>query len=149
MTTRERIDSDYVQSAKARDAFAVSVLRQMRAALKSAEIDKMKPLEEADVIETLGREAKKIRDAVESYRAGQRQDLVDQAEKEIAFIERYLPEQLSDEELAAIAEAKVAALAPVTAKDFGRVMAEVMKEAKGRADGAKVSAAVKKVLSGS
>jgi len=148
MTTKEKIDNDYVVAAKARDAFAVSVLRQLRAALKNAEIDKRKTLEEADVIEAIGREVKKLRDALESYRAGNREDLIKQAEAEMLFLEKYLPQQLTDDELNAVIREKVAAIGATTAKDFGRVMAEVSKATKGRADGAKVSAAVKQILSG-
>ncbi len=148
MTTRERIDSDYAREAKARNAAAVSTLRLLRAALKNAEIEKMKPLEEADVVEVIGREVKKLVDALDSYRAGNRADLAAQAETEAAFMRGYLPEQLTEEALKKIVAEKIAALGATTVKDFGRVMSEVSKATKGRADGGKVSALVKAGLAG-
>jgi len=146
MTTKERIDSDYAHAAKAREAARVSILRLLRTALKYAEIEKMKPLAEEDVIEVTGREVKKLKDAVASYAAGKREDLVSKTEAEIRVLEAYLPAQLDDAALKEIVRTKIAALGAVTAKDFGRVMSEVMKEAKGRADGSKVGAAVKEAL---
>ena len=148
MTTRERIDSDYAREAKARNAAAVSTLRLLRAALKNAEIEKMKPLEEAEVVDIIGKEVKKLVDALDSYRAGNRQDLAAQAESEAAFMRGYLPEQLSEEALKKLVAAKIAALGAATVKDFGRVMSEVSKETKGRADGGRVSALVKAALAG-
>jgi len=149
MTTRERIDADSSEAAKSRNADKLSTLRMLRAALKYAEIEKMKPLAEEDVIEVVGRELKKLRDAADSYVAGKRDDLVSKAKAEMIVLQAYLPEQLSDEALKDLVRQKVAAIGSVTVKDFGRVMSEVMKEAKGRADGTKVSAAVKEVIAAS
>jgi len=148
MTTRERIDNDYAREAKARNAAAVSTLRLLRAALKNAEIEKMKPLEEADVIEIIGREVKKLVDALDSYRAGNRPDLAAQAESEAALMRAYLPAQLGEADLKKIIADKIAALGAATVKDFGKVMSEVSKETKGRAEGGKVSALVKAALTG-
>ncbi|HSD12577.1 MAG TPA: GatB/YqeY domain-containing protein [Patescibacteria group bacterium] len=146
MTTRERIEQDLTKELKARNASAVSTLRMLRAALKNAEIDKMKPLEEADVIDVLGREVKKLRDGLESFVAGGREDLAAPARQEIALLETYLPAQLDDAGLKSIVEQKLQAIGPLTEKDFGRLMKEVMKEAQGRAEGARVSKAVKDAL---
>src|SRR3990172_4158247 len=148
MTRREGMDSDYAGEAKARNAAAVSTLRLLRAALKNAEIDKRKPLEETEVIDIIGKEVKKLVDALDSYRAGNRADLAYQAEVEAAFMRQYLPEQLTEEALKGLIAEKVKALGAATAKDFGRVMAEVARETKGRADGGRVSALVKDALSG-
>jgi hypothetical protein len=148
MTTRERIDQDYAREAKARNAAAVSTLRLLRTALKYVEIEKMKPLEETDVIDVVSKEVKKLNDAIESYRTGKRDDLVEQAEAEMATLKAYLPEQLDDAVLNKLIADKIAAVGATTIKDLGKVMSEVTKETKGRADGAKVSAMVKALLSG-
>ena len=148
MTTRERIDADYSQAAKARNASVVSTLRLLRTALKYAEIEKMKPLTEEEVIDVIGREAKKLKDAIDSYAAGQRQDLVQSTEEEMTTLKQYLPAQLDDEALKKIIADKIAALGAATIRDLGRVMGEVSKETKGRADGSKVSALVKAALAG-
>ncbi len=146
MTTREIIDKDFIRESKARNAFAVSALRMLRAALKNAEIEKMKPLEEGDVISVISKEAKKLKDAQEMYAAGKRDDLVEQAKKEIALLEAYLPKQLSDEELIAAIKAKIAESGANSPKDFGKVMGLVMKEVQGKADGSKVSIKIKEEL---
>lgn len=108
----------------------------------------MKPLEEAEVVDVIGREVKKLRDGLESYVAGGREDLAAQAKTELALIQEYLPAQLDDEGLREIIRMKMESSGPFTQKDFGRLMKEVMEEAKGRADGGKVSAMVKEALAG-
>ncbi len=146
MTIRERIEQDFTKELKARNASAVSTLRMLRAALKNAEIEKMKPLEEPEVLDVIGREVKKLRDGLESFVAGNREDLAAAARAEIALLQAYLPEQLDDAGLKSIVDQKLAAMGPLTDKDFGKLMAEVMKETKGRAEGNKVSKLVKEAL---
>ena len=146
MSTRERIEQDFTKELKARNASAVSTLRMLRATLKNAEIEKMKPLEEAEVIELLGREVKRLKDGLDAFEAGGRTDLADQAKQEIALLKGYLPEQLDDAALATIVQQKMEAMGPLTDKDFGKLMNAVMAEAKGRAEGGKVSKAVKDAL---
>ena len=148
MNTRERIDNDFAKEFKARNASAASTLRMLRAALKYGDIEKMKPLEEEEVVDLVGREVKKLKDAMESFKAGGRNDLVAQSEAEVATLSIYLPAQLDDDALRAMVKEKVSAAGAVTAKDFGRLMAEVMKDAKGRAEGAKVGQMVKEALAG-
>ena len=146
MTIRERIEQDFTKEFKARNESAVSTLRMLRAALKNAEIEKMKPLDEADVLDIVGREVKKLRDGLDSFVAGNREDLATVARGEIALLQAYLPEQLDDNGLKAIVRQKMEAMGPLTDKDFGRLMKEVMEEAKGRVEGNKVSKAVKDAL---
>lgn len=146
MTTRERIEQDFTKELKARNASAVSTLRMLRASLKNAEIEKMKPLEEADTVELIGREVKRLKDGLESYEAGGRADLAEQARQEIALLKAYLPEQMDDAALANLVKQKMEAMGPLTDKDFGKLMNAVMAEAKGKAEGGKVSKAVKDAL---
>ncbi len=148
MTTRERLENDYTREFKARNASAVSTLRMLRAAVKNAEIEKMKPLEEDEVVDIIGREVKKLRDALQTFVTGAREDLAAQTRVEIILMEAYLPAQLSDDELRGIIMKKVAESGQLTAKDFGRLMAEVMKDVKGKAEGAKVSTYIKEALAG-
>lgn len=146
MNTLERINKDFISSVKARDAFVVSALRMLRAALKNAEIDKRSGLEEAEVVDIVGKEVKKIKDSLESFKLGDREDLSEKAEKEIKILEQYLPEQLSEQELSELVKSKILEMGEVTPADFGRVMSEVMKVAKGKAEGNKISALVKECL---
>ena len=94
MNTQERINTDYIREVKAKNAAAVSTLRMVRAAIQNAEIDKREPLDEEEVIDVIGKEAKKMRDAVETYRTANRQEMVDQAEAEIELLQNYLPQPL-------------------------------------------------------
>lgn len=146
MVTRERIEQDYIAAVKGRNASVVSILRMLRAALKNAEIDKMAALDESDVIDVIGKEVKKLKDALESFVQGNRPDLIAQTEGELAVLGGYLPEELGDDELRAIVRQKREMLGELTPADFGRLMKEVMAEVKGRAQGNKVSAMVKEEL---
>lgn len=148
MTLQERIESDYVSEVKARNASAVSVLRMLRAALKNARIEQGKDLDDAATEDIIAKEVKKLRDALTQYKDGGREDLMGQAESEIAIMEKYLPKQLDDETLTAMVAQVIAGMPGVTPKEFGKVMSAVMQQAKGQADGGRVSAAVKKALGG-
>ncbi len=146
MTTQERINTEYIREVKAKNEASVSTLRMMRAAIQNAEIEKREPLDEEEVIDVIGKETKKMRDAMETYREANRQEMVDRAEAEIELLQSYLPQQLDEATLKDLVKTKVAELGASTPKDIGRVMAEVMKEAKGKADGSRVSALVKEAL---
>lgn len=146
MTLRERIEGDFIRESKAKNASAVSTLRMLRAALKNAEIDAMKPLGEPEVTSVIQREVKKMRDALESYEQGKREDLAGQARAEVVLLEGYLPAQMPDEELQAIVAKTIAEAGAVTEKDFGKIMGTTMKAVQGRADAGKVSAAIKALL---
>lgn len=146
MTIQEQISNDIKEAMKAKDAMRLDVVRMMKTALKNHEIEKMKELTDADAIEVLGREVKKLKDALEQFKAGGRADLVEKTEKEMTVIATYLPAAMSEDELKAVIAAKIAAAGEVTAKDFGRIMKEVSAETKGRADGGTVSRLVKEAL---
>jgi uncharacterized protein YqeY len=148
MTIKERIDADYTREAKARNQDAVSTLRMLMAELKNEAIDKRRDLTEDEIVGIVQREIKKLKDSIDSFQSGGRQDLESKAQAEVEYLKQYLPEQLDDSALAELVESKISELSASSPKDIGRVMGEVMKEAKGRAEGAKVSALVKERLSG-
>ena len=145
MGLMEQIEEDYKQAFKASHRPKVSVLRMVKAALKNAEIEARHNLTDEEIIAVMTKEAKRRREAMAMYQQGGRQDLVDQENIELQELMLYLPTQFSDSELAAAVQAVVQELQP-TAKNFGQVMAAVMKKVKGQADGQRVSAAVKKLL---
>lgn len=145
---RQQLENDFITAVKARDAFAVSVLRMLRAAMKNAEIETREEMDEDAILALMKSEVKKLRDALEQFKSGGREDLVAQNEKEIAFLQKYLPAQLDDDALRAIIKEVITELGEVTQKDFGRVMSAAMKGAKGQADGGRISALVKEILSG-
>lgn len=135
-----------------KSAEVVSVLRMLVAAMHNKEITLRKKgeaeLTDEQVIETIASELKKRRDSIEAYLAGGRQDLADKETSEIKILEKYLPEQMSDEELEKVVREVVASGAdnlPAQA-GFGKVMGQVMARVKGKADGGKVGEIVKKIL---
>lgn len=154
MDTHERLEKDLTAAVKARNASVVSVLRMLRAELKNAEISKTAELKEDEVIAVIGKEVKKLKDSIDSFEKGGRQDLVDQTKAELDIMSGYMPEEMGDDELRAIVKAKREALGPsttlgtgeLTQADFGRLMKEVMAEVKGKAQGNRVSTLVKEEL---
>lgn len=134
---------------RAKDELRTSVLRMLRAALLDATIArKREALSEEQELEVLRREAKQIRDAIADFVRGGRADLAQRAEKELAIISSYLPQQLGEEAVAETVKAKIAELGASGTADFGRVVGAVMKDLKGRADGGVVSRLVREALGG-
>lgn len=132
---------------KSKNEFLLSVLRNAKTALTNAEIAK-RPAELADeeMVEVLGREAKKLNDSTADFERGGRTDLVERVRKEIEILNAYLPKGLSEDELREIVKKVIETLKPAGPQDFGKVMGAAMKEAKGRASGDLVSKLVKEAL---
>lgn len=148
---KEKIFSDLKEALKAGDNFRTGVLRMIIAVFKNKEIEKRgggKPAEltEEEVIEILIREAKKRKEAADIYLKGGREDLSKKEIKEIELIKKYLPEQLNEQEIEKIVKEAIERINAKNQKDFGKAMAEAMKELKGKADAKLTSEIVKKLL---
>lgn len=147
MPLRNEIEKQFTTAMKARDAASLSALRMLRAALKNAEIEKRVPaLSDEDVLDVVGREVKKLKDALTDFDKAGRSDLADQTKKEIELLSGFLPAQLSEEEVRSAVRTKAEALGLSGEAAFGRLMGEAMKELKGKADGALVGKIVKEQL---
>jgi len=147
MSLKEQIEKDFKQALKIKDEVVVSTLRMLQAAITNAEIAKMrKELTEEEIQKLIKSEIKKRKEAIEDYKKGGLGDLASKEEKEIKILEKYLPEQLGEEEIRKIVGKVIAEIGPTSPKDFGKVMGQVMKEAGGRADGAVVSRMVREML---
>ncbi len=146
-TLRERLEWDLKEALRSGDTTARDTIRFTLAALKNAEIDKGGPLNPAEELALLQREAKRRAESIEQFRAGKRQDLVEREEAQLAVLRRYLPAPLSDEELTKIIADTIAETGAHGAKDMGKVMPLVMERVAGRADGRRVSALVRDALS--
>ncbi len=147
----QKISNDLKEAMKAGREFEVGVLRMLSSAFHNKEIEKkgrgMEPvLSEDEAIEILTREAKKRKEAFEVYQKAGRKDLAEKEAKELEIIKKYLPEQLSEEEVKKIIDTAIEKTGVKEIKDFGRVMAEAMKELKGKADASIVSEIIKKKL---
>jgi uncharacterized protein YqeY len=137
----EQIQHDVKDAMRAREQERVHALRLIVSELQKAEKD-----QGADEVQVLQRERKRRLEAAEAYRDGGRSDRADAEEREAAIIASYMPEQLSDGDLEAIVGDAVAQSGASSPQEMGKVMALVMPQVKGRADGKRVSAAVKEKL---
>jgi uncharacterized protein YqeY len=141
----EQIQQDVTTALKAGDRERTGALRLIVSELQKAAKDARD--QEPDEVAVLQRERKRRIESAEAYREAGREDLASAEEREAAVIDEYLPEQLGDDELRRIVQDVVASSGAASQKDMGRVMAAVMPEVKGRADGRRVSAIVKETLS--
>ena len=151
MSLHQKIQDDLTSALKAGDGFQVGVLRMLSSSLHNRSIEKKGKGQDAEltddeVQEVLGREAKKRKEAAEIYEKGGRPDLGSKEKQEFILIKAYLPEEMGSEEIEKVVEGVLAQMGSVTQKEFGKVMGEVMKQLKGRADASTVSAILKKKL---
>lgn len=147
----EQIQNDLKTALKEKNELVVSVLRMIVAAIKNQEIEKrtkfsktvkdilelekLSKLTEEEILEAVGREAKKRKEAIGEFRKGNREDLASKEERELKIIEKYLPEQLSEEEIKREIDKIIEEVKPEGIKDFGKIMGLLMIKIKGRADG--------------
>ena len=141
MSLLNQVQDDVKAALKAGDRERVHALRLIADALQKAEKDNG-----GDPVDVLQRERKRRLEAAEAYREGGRTEMADGEQREADLIASYLPEQLSDEELHAIVGDAVAQSGASSPQELGKVMGLVMPHVKGRADGKRVSAAVKEML---
>ena len=141
MSLLNQVQEDVKTAMKAGERERVHALRMIADALHKAEKDNV-----ADPVEVLQRERKRRLEAAEAYRDGGRADAAEAEEREAEIITSYMPEQLSDEDLRAIVGDALAESGASSPQEMGKVMSLVMPQVKGRADGKRVSAAVKEML---
>ncbi len=143
-----QLTEDMKTAMKAKDKARLSCIRLMRAALKDKEIELgHRALTDAEAIAVLSKLVKQCNDAASQYAAAGRQDLQAQELAEVAIIQAYLPEPLSDSELTAMVDQAIADTAASSMRDMGKVMGMVKAKSEGRADMGKISAIVKASLS--
>jgi len=140
-----RIREDMKQALKAGEKPRLSTIRMLLAAVMNEAIERRQELDEAEILTIVQREIKQRRNAIAEFSKGKREDLVRQAEQEIAFLEAYLPQQLNEAELEKIVRSVVDEL-NATTKELGKVMGKLMPLVKGQAEGNRVQAMVKKIL---
>jgi uncharacterized protein YqeY len=142
---KERLRNDLTASMRARDEVRMSTLRMVLTAITNTEVAGATPrkLSDSDVLAVLTKEAKKRHEAADAFRDGGRTDRAEREEAEAGVIAEYLPAPLSDDELAAMVEAAVAETGASSPREMGAVMKVLQPRTAGRADGARVAAAVK------
>ncbi|MBU6526360.1 GatB/YqeY domain-containing protein [Methylocystis sp. MJC1] len=148
---REKINQDLKDAMKARDSAKVDALRLINAALKDKDIEARgagKTLTGDDVLALLQKMIKSRQESLDIFEKAGRADLADKEKSEIAVISSYLPQQLSQEEVAEAVKAAIAEAGATSIKDMGKVVAALKAKYTGRMDFAKASAAVKAALGG-
>jgi uncharacterized protein YqeY len=143
---RDQVSDDMRAAMKAREQTRVSTLRMLMSAVKNREVEVGHALSDEEVIDVIAREAKRRRESMEAFEAAGRAELVAKEGAELAVLETYLPEGLSDAELEKIVDEAIAEVGATTPKEMGAVMKAIMPKTKGRADGGAVSALVKRKL---
>ena len=146
MTLIARIEEDVKQATLARDAERRDALRLILASLRSAEKDLQRPLSGDEELQVLQRERKRRIEAAEAFHTAGRDEHAAKEESELAILEEFMPAPLTEEELESIVDDAIAENGATSMRDFGRVMADVMPQVSGRADGSVVSQLVKEKL---
>lgn len=146
MTLKSRINDDIKNAMRAGDARRRDALRLLLAALKQREVDERKELADGDIIAVIEKMLKQRRDSIAQFEKGGRQDLADAEKFELEVLQAYMPQALSDAEIAAAVVAAMGDTGAAGPADMGRVMAALKAKLAGRADMGKVSALVKSKL---
>ncbi|MCU0950680.1 MAG: GatB/YqeY domain-containing protein [Burkholderiaceae bacterium] len=148
MLLKDRITDDMKTAMRAKDAARLSAIRFLQAAIKQKEVDERIVADDAAVLAIVEKLIKQRRDSIAQFEQAGRTDLADKEKAELALMQSYLPQQLSDAELAAAIDAAVAEAGAGGATAMGKVMAILKPRIAGRADVAKASALVKQKLAG-
>jgi uncharacterized protein YqeY len=146
MSLAERIEAELKESMRRRDTERRDALRLILNSLRGAEKELQRPLHDDEELQVLQRERKRRVEAADAFRSGGRTDQADAEERELAVLQEFMPEQLSEDELEEIVDSAIAEVGATSMRDFGRVMADVMPQISGRADGSAVSQIVREKL---
>jgi uncharacterized protein YqeY len=146
VTRIEEIEGEVREAMKARDAERRDALRLIVNALKNSEKELQRPLSDDEELQVLQRERKRRVEAAEAFRSGGAEDRALAEERELAILEEFMPEPLSEDEIEEIVDDAIAEVGATSMADLGRVMADVMPQIAGRADGSVVSQIVREKL---
>jgi uncharacterized protein YqeY len=141
-----RLEDELKAATLARDAERRDALRLILNSLRSAEKELQRPLTDVEELQVLQRERKRRQEASEAFRAGDREDQAEKEERELAVLEEFMPSALSDDDLEEIIDDVIAEVGATSVRDLGRVMADVMPQVAGRAEGSQVSQIVREKL---
>nr|WP_282916388.1 GatB/YqeY domain-containing protein [Enterococcus cecorum] len=140
------MNDDMKTAMKAKDKETLQVIRMLKASIQNEQIKAGHELNADEELTVLSREMKQRRDALSEFVQAGRDDLVEKVKVEIAIVEKYLPKQLTEEEIRQIVSEAIEKVKATSAKEFGKVMGAVMPLVKGEADGNQVNAIVKELL---
>lgn len=143
---KEKILEDLKNAMKAQDKEKLAVIRMVKGAISLEEINTKKELTDDDVIAIVAKQIKTRKESIVDFEKGAREDLIEKTKKEIAILEEYMPEQLSEEEIEEIIKEIIDIVKPLGMSDMGKIMKEASSRLKGRADMSLVSKKIKEYL---
>jgi uncharacterized protein YqeY len=146
MTLISEIEEEVKDALRERDTERLDTLRLVLAALRAAEKELLRPLDESEELQVLQRERKRRLEAAEAFRLAGREEQADKEERELDVIEEFMPDPIEEDELEEIVDDAIAETGATSLRDLGRVMADVMPQVAGRADGSTVSRLVREKL---
>jgi uncharacterized protein len=146
MTLIARIEDELKDAMRARDSERAGTLRLTLSALRASEKELQRPLSEAEELQVLQRERKRRHEAATAFRDAGRDEQAEAEMRELAVLESFMPEPIDEEELERIVDDAIAETGATSLRDLGRVMADVMPQVAGRADGSSVSSLVREKL---
>jgi uncharacterized protein len=144
---KPKLTEDLKGAMRSGDKLRTSVIRLLTALIKNREVEKRGPLTDGEVIQAISASCKQRQEAIEQYRQGGRQDLVDKEAAELAILQSYLPAALSGDELRSLVREAIRESQAASPREMGKVMALLMPKVTGRADGKTVSGLVREMLS--
>jgi uncharacterized protein YqeY len=143
---KQKLNDNLRQAMRERDKPKCSTIRLLMADINNAEIAKLAPLEDADILGVIAKEIRQHKESIEAFKQGKRQDLVDKEEAEMAILQGYLPEQMSRDGIIAAARKVIAEVGAQGPRDKGKVMFQLIPQLKGKADGREINAIVTELL---
>ena len=147
MSLQDKIQSDIAEAMRTKDALKLGVLRMMKAAVMNKKVEKMKDLEEPEVLAVFNSLVKQRKDSIDQFRKGGREELAQKEEAEIKVIESYLPAAASEDDIRRAIEEAIQETSAASMKDMGKVMKATQTRLAGKTvDGARVSQMVKEKL---
>lgn len=142
----EQLEKDMIEAMKNHEKERLTVIRTVKAGLKQEQIDHKREINDDLLIDVVNRQVKMRKESIVEFEKGGRQDLIDQTQAEIDILMKYLPEQLSEEEILKVIDEIFAEVKPESQKDMGKVMKEANAKLKGKADMKTVSNIIKEKL---
>jgi hypothetical protein len=145
-TLKQKIESDLLENIRSKNEVGKNTLRMLLSAIKLFEIEKSIPIDDSGIFSLIQKELKTRRDSINDFQKGNRQDLVDATTSEIVFLEKYLPIQLSDQEIEKIVVEAIHEVSASTPSDMGKVMKLVLPRTSGQAQSDRVGKIVRDLL---
>lgn len=143
---RERILEDLKKAMKEQNKKVLSVIRMVKGAIQNEELNKKAELTDDEVINVISKQIKTRKESIVEYKKGNREDLIEKTQEEIEILNKYMPEQLNNDEIYKIVDNAIEEIKPTGIKDMGKIMSIINPKLRGRADMSMVSSIIKEKL---